>query len=175
MVFSLAPAAVISLQEMLFTEEKLSLCKFVQRIFQAFSSNFGGDFLTNETNQNLLSNKLTLYFYFVNGIIIWTSFQAKITSGLSHKIIKFPFNNLPTLTETDYFMTTTSKFAATGGKFFHATPQSIEENVYLQNMDPELSFIGNKKGLKQLLETPGRAHLGTLGPYCPAYFIKCDF
>ena len=78
---------------------KTSLKKFVFRTFQAFSSNFGGNFLSRGVQKN---HQMTVLFYFFNGIIIWIAYRASITAVLSQKLVKLPFKvNICTFLESN--------------------------------------------------------------------------
>ena len=152
---SILPVFIMTFQEVIITDEKFSLSKFMKRFAQAFSSNFGGNFLSRGVQK---SHQMTIFFYFINGIIIWIAFRATIIAGLSNREIKLPFEDLEGLAETDYFLTTTSRYGATGARFHHAKLGTIEEKVYKNNMDEEKSFIGNVKGLEELMSETHRAH-----------------
>ena len=101
---------------------------------------------------------MILFFYFINGIIIWISFRASIIAGLAERKLKLPFTDLEGLAGTDYFLTTTSSGGATGQLFSRSEPGTAYHKVFKNNMNLEESFIGNTKGLKQLWEQPKRAH-----------------
>ena len=82
------------------TNEKASLKDFVFRTFQAFSSNFGGNFLSRGVQKN---HQMTVLFYFFNGITIWIAYRASITAGLSQKLVKLPFKvNMCTVVQVHY-------------------------------------------------------------------------
>ena len=87
-VLCLLPAFVMTFHEVLLKNEKTSLKKFASRIFQGFSSNFGGNFLSRGVQKN---HQMTVLFYFFNGITIWIAYRASITAGLSQKHVKLPF------------------------------------------------------------------------------------
>ena len=82
----------MSIQEALMEKHKQYSCyKFISRVFQGFASNFGGNFLSRGIAK---SHQMTIFFYFINGIIIWICFRASIIAGLSQKNLKLPFTDL---------------------------------------------------------------------------------
>ena len=149
------PALILSIKEVLLNDEKMSFKKFGVMLATAFSSNFGGHFLSRSIQNN---HKMTLIFYFCNGIVIWIAYRANITAGLSTRILKAPFRDLEGLSKSDYFLTTTSKHGATGKKFWNAKPGSVEQEVFKNNMDAEKSFVGNVKGMEMLRDNTNHAH-----------------
>ena len=78
---------IMTFHEVILTNERTTLKKFASRIFQAFSSNFGGNFLSRGVQKN---HQMTVLFYFFNGITIWIAYRASITAGLSQKLVKLP-------------------------------------------------------------------------------------
>ena len=92
-VLCILPPFIMSLQEALMetTYKKYSCYKFISRVFQGFSSNFGGNFLSRGVAK---SHQMTIFFYFINGIIIWICFRASIIAGLSQKNLELPFTDL---------------------------------------------------------------------------------
>ena len=60
--------------------------------------------------------------------------------------------------KTDYLVTTTSKAGSTGALFSKASPGSVFNDIFHQNMDVEKSFIGNSKGMQELWTKSKRAH-----------------
>ena len=87
-LYCLIPSSIMALSDGLLIREKMDLKKFASRIFQSFSSNFGGNFLSRGVQKNY---QMTILFYFFNGIIIWIAYRASITAGLSQKIVELPF------------------------------------------------------------------------------------
>ena len=87
-LYCLIPSSIMALSDVLLIREKMDLKKFASRIFQSFSSNFGGNFLSRGVQKNY---QMTILFYFFNGIIIWIAYRASITAGLSQKIVELPF------------------------------------------------------------------------------------
>ena len=87
-LYCLIPSSIMALSDVLLIREKMDLKKFASRIFQSFSSNFGGNFLSRGVQKNY---QMTISFYFFNGIIIWIAYRASITAGLSQKIVELPF------------------------------------------------------------------------------------
>ena len=92
-VLCILPPFIMSLQEALMetTYKQYFRYKFISRVFQGFSSNFGGNFLSRGVAK---SHQMTIFFYFINGIIIWICFRASIIAGLSQKNLELPFTDL---------------------------------------------------------------------------------
>lgn len=151
-LLTLCPFLILILEDVLLSKEKVTLTNLASKLSASIAINFGGNFLSK------ISQRRLILVYFFNGIIIWISYRAQITAGFNQKILKMPFRNLNTLIETDYFMTTTSKHGATGSMFFNAQPGTIEQLVFLNNMNLESSFIGNIKGLQELHSQFNRVH-----------------
>ena len=91
-VLCILPSFIMSIQEALMERHKQYSCyNFILRVFQGFASNFGGNFLSRGVAK---SHQMTIFFYFINGIIIWICFRASIIAGLSQKNLKLPFTDL---------------------------------------------------------------------------------
>ena len=64
-------------------------------------ANFGGSsFEAKVINYN--SFKGLIFISLIGGSIIWTAYSASLVSALSVKVIKFPFNDLESLSKTEY-------------------------------------------------------------------------
>ena len=64
-------------------------------------ANFGGtSFESKVTNYN--SFKGLVFISLICGSIIWTAYSASLVSGLAIKVIKFPFDDLESLSKTEY-------------------------------------------------------------------------
>ena len=82
-VLCILPPFIMSIQEALMeTYKKYSCYKFISRVFQGFASNFGGNFLSRGVAK---SHQMTIFFYFINGII---SFTSKIYNSFNAFILK---------------------------------------------------------------------------------------
>ena len=64
-------------------------------------TNFGGDPPQSELNE-LNSFKVFTFTLLICGFIIWSTYNAFLISQLSIKIVKHPFNDLESLSKTDY-------------------------------------------------------------------------
>ena len=64
-------------------------------------ANFGGAHLNSKMDK-LNSNKLIIFTVSLSGVIIWTYYQASLTSKLAIKLEKYPFNDLHSFSQTNY-------------------------------------------------------------------------
>ena len=71
------------------------------KTWMSFISNFGGKPKKSQTD-HLISYKTILFAFFLDGMIIWICYRAFLTSELSSKLIKYPFNDLNSLAQSDY-------------------------------------------------------------------------
>ena len=91
---------------------KLNLTFYNLYIFQTFTSFFGiiwDSLLANlgkppfpSKIDNFNSYKSLIFTSLLGGVVIWISYQAQLTSKLSIDLTKFPFNDLESLSKTNY-------------------------------------------------------------------------
>ncbi len=140
--FTLMPSFLMSLQDVLIFGEEKSFGKFFMRLLSAFSSNYGGNFLAQGSNR---SHRAMIAAYFFNGLIIWIAFRSSMTAILSQKKIQLPFNNMESLSQTSYLLTT-QKSGFEADTFLEAKAGSVEKKVLDNNMNDQESFIGLTQG-----------------------------
>ena len=90
----------------------LLILLIITYIFQTFTSFFGiiwDSLLANfgkppfpSTMDNFNSYKSLVFTSLLGGVVIWISYQAELTSKLSIDLTKFPFNDLESLSKTNY-------------------------------------------------------------------------
>ena len=136
-VLCLLPTVIISLQDVLLLQEKVSLQTFVLRLLSSFSSNFGGNFLGKDCKS---IHRAAITCYFFNGLIIWIAFRSSIVAGLADKTPNMPFADLHSLAETQYYLSTADS-GYESELFPNAPTGSIEQLVYANNMNNQ-SFVG---------------------------------
>ena len=67
----------------------------------SFMTNFGGkSFETKVTNYN--SFKGLVFISLIGGSIIWIAYSASLVSKLAVEVIKFPFDDLKSLSKSEY-------------------------------------------------------------------------
>ena len=64
-------------------------------------ANFGGAHFNSKMDK-LNSYKLIIFTVLLNGVFIWTYYQASLTSKLAIKFEKYPFNDLYSFSQTNY-------------------------------------------------------------------------
>ena len=64
-------------------------------------ANFGGAHFGSKMDQ-INSNKLVVFIILLSGVVIWTYYQASLTSKLAIKLEKYPFNDLLSFSQTNY-------------------------------------------------------------------------
>ena len=121
-----------------------------------FASNFGGNFISHGGIQ--VQKRLTIFSYFICGIIVWICFRATIIARLSQKQLKLPFKDLSGILNTDYLLTTAPIAWANGQKWAKASPGTVPDKIFKNNMDIEKSFNGAVQGMEELKKQPLRAH-----------------
>ncbi len=93
------------------------------------------------------------------GVIVWNFYQSFIISGLANLKVQYPFTDLEGLSKSSYFLTSSSsKRSATTIRFTKPVPGSVEEKIFINNMDIDKSFTGGSKGLNLVHKEPRRAH-----------------
>ena len=157
---SLFISAFLSLYDYFLFEKSIAMVKLGSRVIQAFSASFGGDFLADDFQK---SARIAMLSFFGLGLLVWNYYQSFIISGLADKRPQYPFKDLESLAETNYFLTTaSSRFGPTGSIFTRARPGSIEDKIFQNNMDLEESFIGTKKSFDLIKNQDNVAHFSWL-------------
>ena len=72
---------------------------YLRNFWVAFKANAGGK--PSSTKKNT-SYKIVLFDCLLVGSVVWMAYRASFTSELSVKKLKLPFNDLQSLSETDY-------------------------------------------------------------------------
>ena len=67
----------------------------------SFAMNFSGKPNTTKIDQ-ITSYKTLVFSVLTDGVILWISYRAFVTSDLSFVLTKFPFSDLNSLSKTDY-------------------------------------------------------------------------
>ena len=80
--------------------EKLPIFNFLKNLWVAFKANFGGK--PNYSKPASTTHKIIMFECLLVGSIIWMAYRASLTSELSVKKLKLPFNNLESLLASDY-------------------------------------------------------------------------
>ena len=80
--------------------EKLPIFNFLKNLWVAFKANFGGK--PNYSKPANTTHKIIMFECLLVGSIIWMAYRASLTSELSVKKLKLPFNNLESLLASDY-------------------------------------------------------------------------
>ena len=70
--------------------------------------NFGGQ---PETESKHWSEKLVYFTSMIAGLIMWSSFTAAMTTNLSVRISKKPFDSIETFLESDYEYTILEQYS----------------------------------------------------------------
>ena len=64
-------------------------------------ANFGGAHFSSKMDK-LNSYKFIIFIALLSGSVIWTYYQASLTSKLAIKLEKYPFNDLHSFSQTNY-------------------------------------------------------------------------
>ena len=153
---SISIASFISIHNHFLDKQSFALQDLLKKAVQGFSSNFGGDFLSEDFHK---SARIAAFAVFTFGLLVWNYYQSYIISGLAKHKPNYPFNNLEGLAQSNYFLTTSSaNMGLVGKRFYLASPGSIEEQIFANNMNTKESFIGTPASLKLIQEQHGIAH-----------------
>jgi hypothetical protein len=73
-------------------------------MWATMASNFGGNQMTvyMTGKMKFATFKWTVFFCLLSGSLVWISYRASLTSELSVTKQHLPFNDLETLSETDF-------------------------------------------------------------------------
>jgi hypothetical protein len=80
--------------------EKLPIFNFLKNLWVTFKANFGGK--PNYSVPANTTHKIIMFECLLVGSIIWMAYRASLTSELSVKKMKLPFNSLESLLTSDY-------------------------------------------------------------------------
>jgi hypothetical protein len=90
------------------------------------------------------------------GTVVWISYRASLTSELSVAKKKLPFNDLESLSNTDYRLTTYTAGTSYQALFIMASQGSIYQRLLQNNMNND-SFMESSVGFQSLLDNPKEA------------------
>ena len=77
------------------------LISILGMFWTSLMANFGGtSFESKVTNYN--SFRGLVFISLIGGSIIWTAYSASLVSELAVKVIEFPFDDLKSLSKTEY-------------------------------------------------------------------------
>ena len=147
-LFCIFPPILMSLQDTFLMDEKFKIYRFCSRIFESFSANFGGNFLSKNSNP---FNRLVIFSYFINSIVIWITYRASVTAVLSQRKLKVPFSDLEGLANSDFTMMTQPENNI-AYMFTKAPFGSLERFIFENNMNQDESFLPIQEGLAKVLE-----------------------
>ena len=102
-IVSLITSSFLTILERFFIKsitEKLPIFNFLKNLWVAFKANFGGK--PNYSKPANTTHKIIMFECLLVGSIIWMAYRASLTSELSVKKLKLPFNNLESLLASDY-------------------------------------------------------------------------
>ena len=71
------------------------------KIWASFTPNFGGIPFQSNTD-HIASYKTLVLVFMMDGLVLWTTYQSVMYTELSRPLIKHPFNDLDSLTKSDY-------------------------------------------------------------------------
>ena len=80
--------------------EKLPILIFLKNLWVALKANFGGK--PKYSKPTNTTHKIIMFECLLVGSIIWMAYRASLTSELSIKKLKLPFNSLESLLASDY-------------------------------------------------------------------------
>ena len=78
-----------------------TLTSFIGNFWNSLKANFGG--LPTPSKIDIFSSYKSIVFTsLLGGLVFWSSYQAKLTSILAVDLKKIPFNDIESLSKTDY-------------------------------------------------------------------------
>ena len=80
-------------------DQRFTSMNFLTNLWVAIKANAGGK--PNELQKNTI-HQIVLFDCLLVGSVIWMAYRASFTSELSVTKLKLPFNDLESLSETDY-------------------------------------------------------------------------
>ena len=102
-IVSLITSSFLTILERFFIKsitENLPIFNFLKNLWIAFKANFGGK--PNYFAPANTTHKIIMFECLLVGSIIWMAYRASLTSELSVKKLKLPFNSLESLLTSDY-------------------------------------------------------------------------
>ena len=102
-IVSLITSSFLTILERFFIKsitEKLPIFNFLKNLWVAFKVNFGGK--PNYSVPANTTHKIVMFECLLVGSLIWMAYRASLTSELSVKKLKLPFNSLESLLTSDY-------------------------------------------------------------------------
>ena len=102
-IVSLITSSFLTILERFFIKsitEKLPIFNFLKNLWVAFKANFGGK--PNYSVPANTTHKIVMFECLLVGSLIWMAYRASLTSELSVKKLKLPFNSLESLLTSDY-------------------------------------------------------------------------
>ena len=148
------PCLILSLEELLIQNGEVTFKSLICNLYSAFTINFGGNFLTKNSQRTV--PKITIFLcHFCYGIVIWIYFRAILTSRLTERHHDLPFETLKELSNTDYFLYTGTGYSSTLFTEAKQNQDSDYFNVVTQNMDNG-SFIDSIQSAMEKLSEETR-------------------
>jgi hypothetical protein len=123
-------------------------------------ANFGGNPVPSKLD-TIQSYRFVIFTSLLAGTVVWISYRASLTSELSEAKKKLPFNDLESLSNTDYRLTTFQVGSGMYGMFNTASKGSIYQRLLQNNMNSD-SFIINSFGFESLSVNPKETRLNSL-------------
>jgi hypothetical protein len=123
-------------------------------------ANFGGKPVPSKFD-TIQSYRFVIFTSLLAGTVVWISYRASLTSELSEAKKKLPFNDLESLSNTDYRLTTFQVGSGMYGMFNTASKGSIYQRLLQNNMNSD-SFIINSFGFESLSVNPKETRLNSL-------------
>ena len=102
-IVSLITSSFLTILERFFINsitEKLPILNFLKNLWVTFKANFGGK--PNCSVPANTTHKIVMFECLLVGSLIWMAYRASLTSELSVKKLKLPFNSLESLLTSDY-------------------------------------------------------------------------
>jgi hypothetical protein len=103
--------------------------------------------------ETLQSYRFVIFTSLLAGTVVWIGYRASLTSELSAAKKKLPFNDLESLLNTEYRLTTHEAGNAFAGQFITASQGSIFQKLQQNNMDSD-SYLKKYEGFESLLVNP---------------------
>jgi hypothetical protein len=139
-------------------------------LWSSLMANFGGKPVPSKFD-TIQSYRFVIFTLLLAGTVVWISYRASLTSELSTAVTKLPFNDLESLSKTDYRLTTLEASTSFHGLFMMASQGSIYQRLLQNNMNSD-SFITNSEAFESLLNNPKEARF-IYGDILSAKKYKC--
>jgi hypothetical protein len=134
-------------------------------------ANFGGKPVPTKLD-TIQSYRCVIFTSLLAGTVVWISYRASLTSDLSAAKMKLPFNDMESLSNTDYRLTTHPVGSEVYGLFNTASQGSIYQRLLQNNMNSD-SFMKKNVGFEQLLVNPKETRFEALQAILSAEKYKC--